>query len=101
MESRDPRIEHLRSAVDLRRELGPEYEDALVESFLEKVAARSAPSFPVQAQPRDQAPLLAIWSLVLAIPLSGVAGLTAGLPGLITAWAAIVAVNLADALRRR
>ncbi|MFF4385650.1 hypothetical protein ACFY0G_02470 [Streptomyces sp. NPDC001552] len=106
------------ATMDARRELGPEYEAALVDSFVEKVdtqvrrrlaeerlsAARGGGRGP-SAAPGDgnfgERFGFAIITLVLAIPLSAIAATQARLPGLIVAWAGIVGVNFIHARRFR
>ena len=98
------------AAAAARRELGDELEPAVVEAFLDRVeraidarvdqrlAEREAAE---RRQPSDGATVkLAIWSLVLAIPITGAADSTLTI---IVAWIAIVAINVAHALggRRR
>src|SRR5918999_2921743 len=74
--------DELESAVEARRELGPEYEDAVLDSFVEKVERRLEERLKA-APTKDGPPTLAVplGSLGLAIPLLGVAGGTAGLAG--------------------
>ncbi len=104
------------ATMDARRELGPEYEAALVDSFVEKVdtqvrrrlaeerlsAARGGGRAPAAA-PGDgnfgERFGFAIITLVLAIPLSAIAVTQAQLPGLIVAWAGIGGVNFIHAHR--
>jgi uncharacterized membrane protein len=102
----------LAAAVEARKELGPEYEDALVESFLDKVERRmrrrEGEDRVVAARVPERRTVHAgagtgggfgdrygfgIVSLVLAVPLSGIGAGTAGLPGLVVAWLGIVGVN--------
>ncbi|MFI2434591.1 hypothetical protein [Streptomyces sp. NPDC018693] len=110
----------LDATLHARRELGEEYDSALVESFLEKVDQRidGAVERRVRRQLAEQQMTVArdsrnpkatdswgerfgfgIVSLVLAIPLSGVGAGTSGLPGLIVAWLGIVGVNAVQAAR--
>ncbi|MDW4906023.1 hypothetical protein RB628_11925 [Streptomyces sp. ADMS] len=110
----------LDATLQARRELGDEYESALVDSFLEKVDQRIDGSVErrVRRQLAEQQMVVArdsrgpkstdtfgerfgfgIVSLVLAIPLSGIGGGVAGLPGLLVAWAGIVGVNAVQAAR--
>ncbi|MGW8374610.1 hypothetical protein [Streptomyces sp. ODS28] len=122
MEARDPELKRdLDASLQTRKELGPEYERELVDSFLGKVEERVdgivdkrvrrqlAEQQMVVARggahpaprPRGYAEGLgarlgmAIASLVLAIPLSAIAVVNAGLPGLLICWAGIVGVNAA------
>jgi hypothetical protein len=90
--------EELSSALAARRELGPDYEDALVEAFVEKIERRLEER--LKAVPRRHAPsglAVPLGSLGLAIPLLGVAGGTAGIWGVVAVSIAIVLVNLAYA----
>ncbi|WP_172639232.1 hypothetical protein [Streptomyces tailanensis] len=110
----------LAATLHARRELGEDYESALVESFLEKVDQRidGAVDRRVRRQVAEQQMVMArgarspkstdsfgerygfgVVSLVAAIPLSGIGGGVADLPGLFVTWAGIVGVNVAWALR--
>ncbi|WP_406330570.1 hypothetical protein [Streptomyces sp. NBC_00203] len=110
----------LDATLHARRELGDEYESALVDSFLEKVEQRldGAVDRQVRRQLAEQQMVVArgarsaqgsdtwgerfgfgIVSLVLAIPLSAIGGGVADLPGLLVAWAGIVGVNVVQAAR--
>ncbi|MET9733071.1 hypothetical protein ABZZ79_21220 [Streptomyces sp. NPDC006458] len=110
----------LDATLHARRDLGEEYESALVESFLEKVDQRidGAVERRVRRQLAEQQMASArgrrtpgdtdswgerygfgIVSLVLAIPLSAIGGGIAHLPGLLIAWAGIVGVNVVQAVR--
>ncbi|WP_330296713.1 hypothetical protein [Streptomyces sp. NBC_00503] len=118
MESQELKKE-LAATLDARRELGPEYEAALVDSFVEKVdtqvrrrlaedrlAAARGPRRPEESPAGNFGERFgfAIVTLVLAIPLSAIGAAQAHLPGLIVAWLGIVGVNFVHAsksLRRR
>ncbi|MGW0828710.1 hypothetical protein [Streptomyces sp. NPDC002845] len=121
MEPRDAELKkELAATIHARRELGDDYETALVDSFLEKVDQRidGAVDRRVRRQLAEQQMVAArgarspkstdgfgerygfgIVSLVVAIPLSGIGGGVAGLSGLLVTWAGIVGVNVAWALR--
>ncbi|MCX4762655.1 hypothetical protein OG562_17050 [Streptomyces sp. NBC_01275] len=121
MDARDADLKkELDATLQTRRELGEEYESALVDSFLEKVDQRidGAVERRVRRQFAEQQMASArdarspratdswaerfgfgIVSLVLAIPLSGIGAGTAHLPGLIVTWAGIVGVNAVQAAR--
>ncbi|WP_327414359.1 hypothetical protein [Streptomyces sp. NBC_01233] len=102
--------------MDARRELGPEYEAALVDSFVEKVdtqvrrrlaeerlaAARGdiRPSAPPADGNFGERFGFAIITLVLAVPLSAIAVAEAHLSGLLVTWAGIVGVNFIHAGKR-
>ncbi|MFJ9905132.1 hypothetical protein ACIRVK_19915 [Streptomyces sp. NPDC101152] len=121
MDTRDTELKkELDATLHARRELGEEYESALVDSFLEKVDQRidGAVERRVRRQMAEQQMVVArgarapkptdswgerfgfgIVSLVLAIPLSAIGGGIAHLPGLLVAWAGIVGVNAFQAVR--
>ncbi|GAA4228436.1 hypothetical protein FHR32_007532 [Streptosporangium album] len=111
----------MRATIEARRELGPDYESALVESFVDRldasIAARVrtemhlAGGRPYQAPHPEQPPRqrkggdpsipIALGSMGLGIPLTGIAGSTAGTAGLLLAWGGIVVINIAHAISRR
>ncbi|MFE1859530.1 hypothetical protein [Streptomyces anandii] len=121
MDARDTDLKkELDATLQARRELGEEYESALVDSFLEKVDQRidGAVERRVRRQFAEQQMTAArdsrtpkatdswgerfgfgIVSLVLAVPLSAIGGGIAHLPGLIAAWVGIVGVNAVQAAR--
>lgn len=105
------------AALSARKDLGPEMEPALVESFAEKVVAEirrqqamnpgpgmSQTLIPagqgrVQRHNRSYSAMgLAITSMVLAIPLTAIALIFGGPLMGILAWAGIVGINFAAAL---
>ncbi|OEV05377.1 hypothetical protein [Streptomyces oceani] len=116
----------LNATLQARKDLGPEYESELVETFLQKidasveqrvrrqlaeqqmVVARNNSQRPRYAELGPHAPMpegvgarlgLAVASLVLAIPLSAIAVVNAGLAGLLVCWGGVVAVNGLQASR--
>lgn len=110
----------LDATLRTRRELGEEYESALVDSFLEKVDQRidGVVERRVRRQLAEHQMVTArdsrtpkptdsfgerfgfgIVSLVLAVPLSAIGGGIAHLPGLLAAWTGIVGVNLVQVAR--
>lgn len=109
MTEREIRSSELRAAVEARRELGPEYEGALVESFLERLDrdidrrldARSGEAVRRHRPSSDPSLPLALGSIGMGIPISGIAGGTGGIGGLLVAWGGIAAVNIAHAWGRR
>lgn len=109
------------AALSARKDLGPEMEPALVDSFAEKVVAEirrqqatsPRPEFPaptltpaqvayIQRRNRPYNPMsLAIVSMALAIPLTAIALSLGGIFGIImgiVVWAGIVGINFAAAL---
>ncbi|MEW2077023.1 hypothetical protein AB0941_25840 [Streptomyces sp. NPDC013433] len=121
MDARDTELKkELDASLQARRELGEEYESALVDSFLEKVDQRidGAVERRVRRQFAERQMTVArdsrspgatdtwgerfgfgIVSLVLAVPLSAIGGGVGHLPGLVVAWLGIVGVNAVQAAR--
>jgi hypothetical protein len=113
----------IRAAAETHRDLGPDYQSAVVESFLEKVTkeidarvdARLASSLlqaqaqaqanqPAVRQSRERSPFaLAVVSLIAAIPLTAISLNSGGRGGqaLLVVWLGIVIVNVAYALNLR
>ncbi|MGV4984190.1 hypothetical protein ACWC0C_02615 [Streptomyces sp. NPDC001709] len=110
----------LDATVRARRDLGDDYDSALVDSFLEKVeqriddtvdrrvrrhlAEQRMESARGARRPKDADTWterfgFGVLSLVLAIPLSAVGGGVAGTTGTIATWVGIVGVNFAQAVR--
>ena len=109
----------IRAAAETHRDLGPDYQSAVVEAFLEKVTkeidarvdARLASSLlqaqanqPAVRQSRERGPfVLAVISLVAAIPLTAIS-LNSGPhdpKAMLIVWLGIVIVNVAYALNLR
>ena len=86
--------EAAREALEARAELGPSYDDAVVERFARQVEARVAARRPAPVKAdSNQRTAIAIVSLIAAIPLLGIAGGTVGLGGIIAVCMALVVVN--------
>jgi hypothetical protein len=90
--------EELQAHVAARRELGPEYEPELVDSFLERIEGKLDQRHHGKVARRDKehhaiTPLV-LGSLGLAIPLMAIAGASAGPFGVAMVCVAIVIVNL-------
>jgi uncharacterized membrane protein len=122
MDARDPELnKELSATLQARKDLGEEYESALVDSFMDKVAervdsrveqrvrrelAQQQTSFaradrqPIQppSNPRFARHGFAGFTMVLAIPLSAIGAVNAHATGLFITWAGIVGVNLAQSL---
>ncbi|MGH3244295.1 MAG: hypothetical protein ACRDNL_28240 [Spirillospora sp.] len=114
-----PRLprDDLTAAMAARRELGPDYDDAFIETVVDRIEqaldARSSAAEPrsrAGLRPtaaeqfrgdRDHSLAMAILSLLAAIPLSAISAINAGLPGLLFTLAAIVLVNVTYAFRPR
>jgi hypothetical protein len=107
--------DELEATLQARRELGPAYDDALVESFIAKIddqiqarvdarmAERSAKTARTKTQ-QDTAQrqfALGVISLGTGIPITAIAAGTEGVWGLVTAWLGIAGVNAAHAWSSR
>lgn len=122
MEAPDSELKReLDATLQARTELGPEYESALIDSFLEKVEQRLDGTLDrrVRRHFAEQQMVVArggtqpapaggtfgerfgfgVVSLVLAIPLSAIGVANAGIEGLVVAWLGIVGVNAVHAAR--
>jgi hypothetical protein len=94
------------SALEARRELGPEYDSHVIDSFLEKIDARIDERLKA-SQPPERRPIpliLPLGSLGIGIGATGAAlgpthGGAGGIIVAIIAWIAIAIVNLAYARR--
>ncbi|HEV3172719.1 MAG TPA: hypothetical protein VGZ32_20400 [Actinocrinis sp.] len=103
------------AALAARRELGPEYEDAIAASLAERVereiarrvdAAPVAPAQPARARQEpsgNDGRWIGVASLIAGIPVTGiVAGTSHGnVLAIAVAWGGIALVNMAHALGRR
>ena len=120
--------DEIRAAAETHSELGPEYQSAVIDSFIDKVGkeidarvdarmrAQQPAPYPGPYQYQYQGPLpvprqsnpakgqfaLAIVSMALGIPLSAIAlGNHAGNLALLIVWLGITAINVAYALHSR
>ncbi|WP_296137404.1 hypothetical protein [uncultured Tessaracoccus sp.] len=102
--------EDVEAALEVRREQGAGLEPALVDAMANRIEATVRRRFEAEVAERRRMELadssgrggqiaVAIVSLVLAIPLTGIAS-TLGLVGMFIAWMGIAAVNIAMAMRR-
>ncbi len=103
--------DEIRAAAETHRDLGPDYQDAVIESFLDKVGkeidarvdarlGQDRRGWVRPVAPRNPHSLaLAIVSMALGIPLTAivlaVGSHPAGIAGLLIVWIAIVAINVA------
>jgi hypothetical protein len=96
VERREQLREELETSLAARAELGAELEPQLVEGFLdrieERLGERAQAAAPVRRD-KGQELGLAIFSLIVSIPLILIAGVTVGLPAVAMVCAAIVLVN--------
>jgi hypothetical protein len=101
--------EELEAAIEARRELGAELEPHVIDAFVERiekrieerVGSRIGRSRRDDRDERGAAIGVALGSMGIGIPLTGIAAGTAGLAGLLVCWIGIVLVNVAYAISRR
>jgi hypothetical protein len=106
--------DELRAAAEVHRELGPEYDRAVVESFVERlgseidarVDAQIAQALQAGAgQSRANSFRLAVISMALGIPLTAIAlGATSeaiGLIAVLVIWLAMAVINVAYSISSR
>lgn len=95
----------LAASLAARRELGPDYDAAFVEAVAERIERATAARRPiiVESEKGERAMALTVVcvSLGVSIPTSAIAASQGGLAGLVVVWLAIVAINVAFALRPR
>jgi hypothetical protein len=98
----------VRAAAELHRELGPEYRDAVVESFLDRVGkeidTRVDRRLAAQPRPQPRTTALAIVSLAVGVPLTAIItslSNSGAMVELAVVWVAIAVINVAYALGHR
>ncbi|SNT60624.1 hypothetical protein SAMN05443665_105821 [Actinomadura meyerae] len=109
-----PRLprEDLTAAMAARRELGPEYDEAFLETVVDRIeetldaragaAPRPRPRpAPARGGEHDHSLAMAVLSLLAAIPLGALGVVNAGLAGLFVALAGVVLVNVTYTFRPR
>jgi hypothetical protein len=100
--------EEIAATIEARRELGPQYERALVERLAHEVdmvisaqAERRVAYLKQERRGSKEALALAIVSLGTGIPITAIAASLAEGPGMVVAWLGIVGVNAAHAWANR
>jgi VIT1/CCC1 family predicted Fe2+/Mn2+ transporter len=110
--------DELGATLAARKELGQDYEPALVEALAERVeqvvqarvdaqvaqfshVARGPVAAPPGMLPWGARVAIAATSLGVAIPITAVAGAEVGLAGIVVCWAGIAIVNVAAAFGPR
>jgi hypothetical protein len=106
-----PSRDDVAAALAARRELGDEYDDALVGGFLDRLERTIDARVKSQVDQRQEARKeltdrdsfslkLGLGSIALGIPISAIAG-HEGLAGIAIAWGGIALINIAYVLRDR
>lgn len=108
--------DEIRAAAETHRDLGPEYQSAVVESFLDRVgkeidarvdarlaAAHMSDQRPARQRREGSSLALAIVSMALGIPLTAIAVAAGnnppGFAGVLVIWIAIAVINVAYSRR--
>ena len=98
--------EDVHAAVEAQRELGPEYEPQIIDSFLEKVEKRVAErrQTPARQERPPQPPALVVPLATVGMGIATTGAASGIHPGgfvvAVIAWVAIAIVNVAYAMRR-
>ena len=90
--------EELQAAIQARHELGADLEPHVIDSFVERIERRLTERKASPAKKHDRregAFVLAIVSMVMAIPITAIAATHGGIVAMLVVWAGIVLVNLA------
>ena len=87
------RKDEVAAALEARRELGPDYEDPIVDALVAKIEKRLEERHPASTARHEESWTPMIASLGIAIPLLGIGGGIAGLSGIGLVSLAIVLVN--------
>jgi hypothetical protein len=88
--------EELRHALEARRELGPEYEDEIVEAFAAKLERRLTEQ-ESQLKRREHQKEMILGAMGVSIPLLVVAGIFGGVPGIALVCGALAVIALVTA----
>ena len=119
MNSQSLTPDEIRAAAAAHRDLGPEYQSAVIESFLDKVgreidarvdarmwAAAQPPPAPVKQSGGDRSAFaLAVTSMAFGIPLTAIAVAAGthpvGVSGVLVIWIAIAVINVVYSRRNQ
>jgi hypothetical protein len=88
--------DELHSAIEARRELGPEMEPAVVDAFVarieQRLAERTQQDERALERKRNHQKEMVLGAMGISVPLFIVAAIFAGLPGIVTVCVALVAI---------
>ena len=89
--------EDIQATVDARRELGDEMEPHLIDSFVDRIEKRiderAMGRIPAQRHGREGSFVLALASLIFAIPITAIAATHGGITAMVVVWLGIVLLN--------
>jgi hypothetical protein len=104
--------EDVEALLEVRRELGPSYDAALVDSFADRIeravaervdarVAHDRAAWQEESRAGGRQLTLGIVSVSCGIPITAISAALGHVPGLAIAWGGIAVVNVAHALRGR
>jgi hypothetical protein len=91
----------IQATLAARHELGPEYDEHFINQLTERLTQQVREEMAKAPKPRssalgpEQRIPIAVCSLIFGIPLVAIAAATAGTPGLVIAFLALVLINIA------
>jgi anti-sigma factor RsiW len=89
--------EDVQATIEARQELGEELEPHLIDSFVDRIEKRIDESGTRRTRPQRQGRegsfVLALASLVAAIPITAIAATHGGIVAMVVAWLGIVLLN--------
>jgi hypothetical protein len=89
--------EDLQAAIEARRELGGEMESHVIESFVDRIEKRLAQGgrgrVPAERKGREGSFVLALASLIFAVPITAIAATHGGIAAMVVVWVGIVLLN--------
>jgi small-conductance mechanosensitive channel len=98
------RPDELQAAIEARRELGPDIEPALIDSFVERIerriAERTEASERSLKRRRDHQKEIMLGAMGISIPLLAIAAIFAGLAGVIAVCAALAVIAVVSSRER-
>ena len=89
--------EDIKAAIEARRELGGEMEPHVIDSFVDRIEKRiderAMRRIPGQQKGREGSFVLALASLILAVPITAIAATHGGITAMVVVWLGIVLLN--------
>ena len=91
------RREEAQAALEARRELGPEYEDEVVDALVDKIEQRLAARDSELRRRRDHQKEILLGGMGISIPLLAIAAVFGGLAGIALVCGALAVIALVAA----
>jgi hypothetical protein len=87
----------IEAAIEARRELGGDMEPHVIDSFVDRIEKRieerTTRRVPAERKGREGSFVLALASLVAAIPITAIAATHGGITAMVVVWIGIVLLN--------